>query len=439
MTAYSDTIDYLFCLQKLGIKLGLDRMKLLLKYIGNPQDKIKCIHVTGTNGKGSVCIMISSILTAAGYKVGLYMSPHLHDFTERISINGRQIEKVDVVKLVKILRPKAEKVATESEYGHPTFFEIVTAMAFKYFALKKVDIAVIEAGIGAEYDATNVIKPLVSVITNVALEHLDMLGDNIMAIASNKSKIIKENVVLVTAVKDPNALKVINRRCSEVMAEIIKVGDNIKHENLVLNNYFQEFEVKSSKAAYKITTKLLGYHQKDNASIAIGAAESLLKHGFVVTEKNIVNGLKRAELPGRFEIISKYPLILVDGAHNPSAAEVLKINIMDLFNYKKIIFVVGILSDKDIEGIARVLSTIADVVIATKPRTIRAADPVQVAYYFRQLGTDTYVVDDVKGAVLLSKKMANKNDLICITGSLYTVGEARSYLKNIKHVFGWAQ
>jgi dihydrofolate synthase/folylpolyglutamate synthase len=391
---YQQATEYLFSLRGGEVKLGLEGITGLLGLMGDPQRKLRCMHVAGTNGKGSVCAMIASVLQESGFRVGLYTSPHLHSYTERIQVNGREIAKEDAVRLVSGIEPLAKRVKGQQ----PSFFEITTALAFRYFADNDVDYAVIEAGLGGRLDATNVITPLVSVITNADFDHMQILGDSVAKIAQEKAGIIKPGVPVVTAASG-EALGVIEAVCREKACKLVKVS---KPNNIALS--------------------LPGEHQKVNAATAIAALRLLNEPR--ITDDAIRQGLKKAKWPGRLELIGN---VLLDGAHNLPAIRALKAS-LPLFKRKRLVLVLGILQDKDYPAMIAEIAPAADEVIITRPDAGRAA-PVQLLESEIKKHVQNYAVcDGVASAVAKAKSLARPGGLVLVTGSLYTVGEAREAL-----------
>ncbi|MCK5283708.1 MAG: bifunctional folylpolyglutamate synthase/dihydrofolate synthase [Nanoarchaeota archaeon] len=387
-------LEWLYSLGPRSV-LGLDKIKQLLEKLNNPQDKLKCIHVTGTNGKGSVCAILSSILTKAGYKVGMYTSPHLKRFTERFQINGKEIQEERLNQLIEKVKPY---------HTDQTFFEITTAIAFLYFAEENVDFLVLEVGLGGRLDATNVITPLLSIITNISLEHTQILGETEEKIAYEKAGIIKKAVPTITLAKG-SALKVIKKIAKENNSKLF--SPKIK-KNLSLN--------------------LKGEFQIENASIALKAVELLKDRK--ITKESIKKGLNNINWPGRFEFIEDN--ILVDCAHNPDATKALKNEIKKIRKkYAKVISVVGILNDKDKKAMVRDISSFSDYLIFTKPKIERASNPGELSLFTNQRKE---IIPDVNHALKKAKKIANKEDLILVTGSIYTVGEVK-YSRRHKYLY----
>ena len=380
-------LKYLYSLESKKFKQNLINMRILLKKIHNPEKKLKIIHVAGTNGKGSVCAMLSFIFRESGFKVGLYTSPHLKKFNERIRINDKLITDKEIVKYYLKLKPYIT---------NQTFFEITTAMAFLYFYEKKVDYVVLEVGLGGRLDTTNVISPLVSVITNIGIEHTDYLGNKIEKIAYEKAGIIKNNIPTVTGAK------------GKALVTIKKIASNRKAP-LIVN---KKFKINKNDLSLK------GSFQIDNASIAITTIDTLNKfYNLKINKNNVKNGLKKAKWPGRFQFIKKN--ILIDCAHNPDGIKSLIEEIKKL-SYNKLILVVGISIDKDIKKIINMLNPIADYFILTKSKYHRAADPKFLSKYVKK---EFKIIKDNKKALNFAKKTANKEDLILVTGSIFVVGE----------------
>lgn len=427
MMRYNDTIEYLHSLEKFGIKLGLKNIRILSKLLGEPHKNFKAIHVAGTNGKGSVAAMICSILEYAGYRVGVYTSPHLSRFTERITINGKEISEGKVVEATNTIKPFAEKTA-EITGEHPTFFEFTTAMMFKYFYDEKVDFAVLEVGMGGRLDATNIVNPLVSVITSIALEHTQYLGNTVEKIAYEKGGIIKRGKPVVTGVSNSKALAVIKNICKKRECELFVVGNDIEFKAIDQSLTSQKLEVNGLLDNYKITIPLLGKHQCINAATAIATLECLKKYyNIAITKESIKKGLSLVKWPGRLEIINKKPFVLLDCAHNPEAAKTLAKE-LEKFKTRKIL-VIGISSDKDIPNILKALLPQFELVIATHSKVIERATPAEkLAEEILKYRDKVMVVRDVNEAVDCALSRSTKNDLVCITGSIFVVGEARDYL-----------
>ena len=423
---FEESLSWLYGFEKFGIKLGLERISHIAEKLGKPQNNYKIIHVAGTNGKGSVCKFLASILTSGGYKVGVYLSPHLQRFSERIVVDNKEISEDEFVSLVDKIKPIVDEMIKND--NTPTFFEIVTAIAFQYFSDKGVDFAVIEVGLGGKYDATNIVSPIVSVITNISLEHTDILGKTIKDIALQKAGIVKDNVAVVTAAKE-DALKVIKNAAKERNATVYGI-DEKRWKRTYCDTEGQEFVIKGDLTDYSVKTSMLGKHQGENIALAIASIENLQMNGVYIPETSIIDGIAKATNPGRLEVVKHGPLILLDGAHNPDGMRTLKAALDDDFDYDKLILVLGILSDKDIPSMLSIIVPAADTIVVTKSRNKRACEPSKIKEMTEQSGYEKEVVvkDWVPDAVKYTESIAKKKDLICITGSLFTVGEAREYL-----------
>jgi dihydrofolate synthase/folylpolyglutamate synthase len=363
----------------------------------------------------------------AGYKVGLYTSPHLVSFTERIQINRREIPQERVIKLIERIRSQAEKLKSI------TFFEFTTAMAFLYFAEEKVDIAILEVGMGGRLDATNVIYSLLSIVTNIALDHQQYLGNTISKIAFEKAGIIKKRNILITAATQPGVLHLFRKRCREFNTELFQVGNHFK--GIEKGPGVMDYQGRLWNLS-RLTIGLAGPHQVTNATTALGALEILKEKGYRINEKAIRQGFKDVQWPGRLEVMRKKPLVILDGAHNPSAMKTLKESIRGrgeppahpYFHYKRMFLILGIMGDKDLRQIIKEITPFAYKVILTCPHLDRSASPALLKKHAQQWCAHIECIDEVQEAVSTALSQASKDDLILITGSLFTVGEAREFL-----------
>lgn len=427
--SYQETIDYLYALQKHGVKLALANTLALMKIMDDPHKKFRAVHIAGTNGKGSTSAFIASMLSAAGYRVGLYTSPHLISFTERIRINGTPITEAKVVELARRVRTGYQRLSPGAEPLNPTFFEVTTAVAFIYFAEEGVDIAVIETGMGGRLDSTNVITPLVSVITNIDLEHTEFLGNTLELIANEKAGIIKQRVPVVTGAMQPGSMLVVNQAANSVQAPVFRLGNEFKCEN-ISGRDGQWFDYQGMKVSYdRLSIILRGRYQVDNACVALAAIECLRTAGFCVEEDALRAGLEKAFWEGRLERVAQRPDIYLDGAHNPASAKMLASAVKELkLRYRRLVLVIGILGDKDYRGIISELAPLSDLVIVTRPEYSRAMDLAVLAEEVRAFHHAVETADTVGQAIEKAKEKANSDDLILITGSLYVVGDARAVL-----------
>lgn len=423
---FQDAYDWLYSFDKYGWIFGLERITILLEPLGNPHKELKVIHVAGTNGKGSVCKYVSSILQKAGYTVGLYLSPHVERFSERIVVNDQAISKENFAMLVSQVKPVVDVMKKQN--NTPTFFEIVTALAFLHFKDRSVDYAVVEVGLGGRFDATNVVHPLVSVITNISLEHTDILGKDVASIAFEKAGIIKDQVPVVSAAVD-DAKMTIERVAKERNA-LVRWIDQTMWKRKSYQGRYQEFIIQGSFKDYSVKTSMLGEHQGENISLAIAVVEQLQMGGVFLTDSDIQDGIEAATHLGRMEIISEEPLILLDGAHNPAGMSMLVKTIQEDFSDHRLVLILGMLKDKDLKTMVSTIMSIPDVIIVTKSENPRATDPQQLKRIIEGFDANKTVLveDSIPKAIDHAKQLVKQKDLICVTGSLFTVGEARGYI-----------
>jgi dihydrofolate synthase / folylpolyglutamate synthase len=423
ISTYKQAIEYLYGLQKYGIKFGLSKTSNILKAMGNPHLGQKYIHVAGTNGKGSVSAMLESILMKAGMKVGFYSSPHLVRFTERFRVNEKEISKAKVVELV------SELLEAIDPSQPPTFFEATTAMALSFFSREKSDISIIEVGMGGRLDSTNVIRPLVSIITNISLEHQNFLGNRLSDIAGEKAGIIKKGVGLVTAVEQPSVAALFEDICKTRKSPFQRLGRDFRYRSK--GDEISYFGMKRNIRGLK--PGLQGRFQHRNTALVLAAIEMIEAKGYSISDENIAEGLRDTIWPGRMQVISHDPLVIIDGAHNPGAARELVQSIKRGFSHDRLILVAGIMEDKDINSIIKLISPVADYIISTRPDYYRAADPGRIMKAVSAAGKMGEVVNTLPEAIAKARAMASPGDLILITGSLFTAGEALTILDPIKY------
>ena len=409
---------------------NLERISCLLAHLGDPHRRLKVIHVAGSKGKGSTAALIASILTHAGYKTGLFTQPHLITPRERCRINSRLISEAEFAQYVNRLKPSIEVMAESESVGRISFFEIYTALAFTYFADNAVDFAVIEVGLGGRLDATNVVDPLVSVITPISLEHTAILGDTHEAIAKEKAEIIKPNRPVVLAPQLPEAQAVFEAIAADRDAPVNQVGHDIHLKRKDWNINGQTLDLTTPSASYPdLFLPLLGEHQALNAATAIGSIERIHQEGYKIPRTSIYAGLKEVRWAGRMQVVGQSPVILLDGAHSPTSAEVLCKAIREVFRYRRLILVVGLMRDKDLQAIGEVLCPFADEIITTQafdnPRVTSAEE---IAGAWSEIGANFHICPNVREAILLAQSIATPSDLICIAGSIYIVGEAMKVL-----------
>ncbi|MBR4910419.1 MAG: bifunctional folylpolyglutamate synthase/dihydrofolate synthase [Clostridia bacterium] len=421
---YKEASDYINAAGMLGSKPGLDRIKALCSALGDPQEKVKYIHVAGTNGKGSVCAMLSSVLRCAGYKTGLYTSPHLRFFEERTRINGAMIPKNRLAEIIGRIKAVADTMSDK-----PTEFEIATAAAFLYFYEEKCDIAVLETGLGGRLDATNVIKsPALSVITGIALDHTAILGDTLEKIAYEKGGIIKHGAPLVLANCHPAAFAVLESIAKENSAPVIPV-DYSRRENVSAALSGTSFDMRPYG---KISLSLKGVYQADNACTAITAAEALGNGALNIPQEAIKKGLKTTRWQARFEILCKDPLVIYDGAHNPQGAEALA-DTLRTAGIEKAVFLIGVMADKDYTLLIKTVLPFAKRVFTVTPDNPRSLDAKALAEAFTRNGIAAKPFDTVTDGVAAAIKAAKKESLPLIScGTLYMYGEVRSAINEFK-------
>jgi dihydrofolate synthase / folylpolyglutamate synthase len=418
---YQQSLDYLYGLEKFGMIFNLTQVERILNAIGDPHKEIQTIHIGGTNGKGSTAAMMSSILQKEGYRVGLYTSPHLIRFTERIKVNGKEIEEEEVAALAGWMRKEIEASGILPPF---TFFDFTTAMALHYFKQKLVDLAILEVGLGGRLDSTNVVDPLIAIITNIAKDHEEYLGKSILKIAQEKAGIIKKGRPLITAATQPLVLRLFSKVCQGKESPYFRVGKEFRYVRAEDGDF--DYEGLNRKL-WGIHLNLKGFHQVINATTALGAMEVLEDLGYRVSTHAMIDGLKEVDWPGRLEIVSSSPRVILDGAHNPAGALVLKESLEKEFQYQNLILLIGIMKDKDIPSMLHLLAPLAHHIIFTKPHTDRAAAPSLLKKALGQNGKKAEIAEDLREAIERGLSLTQEEDLLCITGSLYTVGEARAY------------
>ncbi|QTA82895.1 Dihydrofolate synthase/folylpolyglutamate synthase [Desulfonema limicola] len=419
---YKECLETMFGLHRFGIKLGLETIGNILSSIGNPHKKLKTIHIAGTNGKGSVASALSTILSLAGYKTGLYTSPHLVHFNERICINNIPVSDDDIVEAYDAVKnvPDGER--------EPTFFEAATAMAFYTFAKHNVQWAVIETGMGGRLDATNIISPNLSIITNISLEHQEYLGDTIAMIAREKGGIIKQGIPVITGDKQEDVISILKDIAGRLNAPFYSIGNDFNIDDKFtysgINNTWDN-----------IKTGLAGKHQIENAALVLAACEVLNLKDTAIDHEKIRQGLIDNHWPGRLEIVSRSPLVIIDGAHNLAAAKKLGIYLSEELQNFEITLIIGILADKPYKDILQYLLPACKKVILTQPKTGRAI-PVETLYPAAKAIIDNIdIIPDVDKAVIHAVIHASPKEAICIAGSLYVAGEAKEIIEKKRELF----
>jgi len=420
---YAETISWMFNLERFGIKLGLDNMTELMDRIGNPHVGMRSVHVAGTNGKGSVCAFTERMLRAHGLKTGLYVSPHLVDFRERISVSGRLISERDTVRYAEELKPIMDTMAEENPKKQLTFFEFTTALALEYFADKQVDIVVAEVGMGGRLDATNVLTPDAAGITRIWLEHTSYLGETIPEIAREKAGIIKPGAVVVTCEKNPRALSVIESTCERRRAKLQIHGRDFRTENSRQTLRGTEFDYHGRRNLTDLNTMLIGTHQAENAAAAVALVEGLEGRSILLSDDEIREGLAKTRWPGRLEVVSRRPLLIFDGSHNPEGVRT-TVNTLEDLKVTPLTFVLGCLDDKDYRGIVSALAPHASRIVCTQVMNTRALPVERLSAAVRELFSGNAESHRFSHVALDSATASSSGKGVCVIGSLYLVGEA---------------
>jgi len=426
--AYEDLVRWMFNLERFGIKLGLDNMTEFMSRIGDPHNDFKSVHVTGTNGKGSVCGFLASMLTSSGLKVGLYTSPHLVDFRERIRVDGTVISEADVVRIGNELRETMESMAMEDGERQLTFFEFTTGLAFRYFSETKVDIAVVEVGMGGRLDATNLVTPEVVGITRVGLEHTAYLGETLRDIAREKAGIIKQGVPVVSCERNRDVLSTLQATCDRKDTELKLLGRDFIFENGRTTMDGAEFDYLGERTIKKLTIPLMGEHQIENATMAVAITDELLHMGYDIPEDRVRTGLLNVEWRGRLEVWSRTPIIILDGSHNPEGVET-SVRVLSEHGFTPLTYVVACMSDKNASGILKALSGTAEHMILTQvdiARSMKATDLFELAR--DEFSGPIDVVTPPSEAVRTALSKADGKG-VCVIGSFYLVGEAMRWLE----------
>ncbi|MFW6007405.1 MAG: bifunctional folylpolyglutamate synthase/dihydrofolate synthase [Bacillota bacterium] len=424
-----DSMEYINQFSKFGtdegFNPGLTRINFLLSYLNNPEKDLKVIHVGGTNGKGSTIAFLKSIYQKAGYKVGVYTSPPLLEFNERIRINNEKIGTNELEKLIEQIKPAVKQMKESSTHIIPSFFELVTCLALLYFAQKKVDIVLLEVGLGGRLDATNVIqKPLLSLITNISLEHVDILGNTISQIAREKAGIIKKEVPVITAVQKNEAYQVIKKQALELKSKFIHIDEYYNYKLQKSSLFRQKFIIIEDENELNLEIKMTGKHQIRNALLALAAVRNLQKI-FPVTRKQIKKGFFRAKWAGRMEVLRKEPVILLDGAHNPGSIKELVDFLKDhIPSTTKINFIFSVLKDKDYKKMLEMLNFRKEniEIIITKNSNSRVMAPGRIKKTADQIGINNSICSDIKKVTAYVNNLP-PDEIAVVTGSLYTVGE----------------
>lgn len=426
---YIEALAYINDKDKFGSRLGLDSIGMLLGLLRDPQDDLKYIHIGGTNGKGSTASYLSYALRAGGYRVGLFTSPYIERFNERIQINGEDIPNETLGRITSIIKEKADIMVSEG-YEHPTTFEIITAIAFIYFKEKCVDYVVLEVGLGGRYDSTNIIKrPLASVITTIDYDHIDVLGDTLEEISYQKGGIIKKDSIVVSYPQEEESMKVLKEIAKEKNAKFyLSSMENVRIKSTSSNGACFDFKY-NEKWIKNVEISMLGEYQIYNASLALTTLFVLRDNDLInISDMAILEGLKNMTWPGRLEVIGKDPTFLIDGAHNVQGIFQLK-KALKLFDYHRLILGIGILKDKDALKMIQLLAPMADIIVATEVNMPRKLDADELAEKIKTYNNNVIVEKDIKKAIEKTIELANEGDMIVFGGSLYLIGEVKTIFK----------
>lgn len=419
---------------KVRVRYDLRRMEALLIRLGDPHMAVPAVHIAGTKGKGSTAAMVAAVLSRQGYHAGLFSSPHMHSFRERIRLDGQPVSEEEFVALSEEVWPDLDWVGHNGGGGEVTMFEALTAMAFCHFRWR-ADFQVLEVGLGGRLDTTNLVGPPAlksCAITSLSLDHTAILGNTLESIAGEKAGIIKPGVPVVTSPQRPEAMAVIESVCREKGAPLIRAGEDLTWRSTARGPDGQDLEVQGRLGEYRLRIPLVGAFQLENAATALGVLEVLMEQGTEISSDAIEEGMKSVEWPCRMEVLSKAPLVVCDGAHNPYAAATLRDTLPDYFDYRRVLLVVGVSRDKNMEGIVGELAGLTSDVIVTRSRHPRAATIAAVAGAFAGYGVDAVQVEGVDAAVAKAVEESREGDLVLVTGSLFVAAEARETVLGIE-------
>jgi dihydrofolate synthase / folylpolyglutamate synthase len=425
-TSYQEALDYLYSLTQTGIKLGLKNTARLLQHFGNPQLKTRTIHIGGTNGKGSTAAMVESILRTSGYKVGLYTSPHLLDFRERIQINRKMIEKHQTVDLISRIKSASEKLNISI-----TFFEFGTVLAFLYFKELNTDINIIEVGLGGRLDATNLCRAEISIITSISRDHTQYLGEGLKQIAFEKASIIKESGTVFAHIANDELFEVVNNLAKNCSADIFRLGVDFQIASKTGNEGNDSFSFKwGSWALNNLTLPLKGHFQRGNAGLALAACFKLKESGLEIEEKHFKKGLETVSWEGRLETVSSHPTVVLDCAHNEESVRNMTLVLRENFKFTRCFVVLGLMQDKNIDEVIKILSPLGDQFFLVSVNPPRGESPDKLAEILKIYKKPSQVFETVSKALQAVKQYANQDDLICITGSIFLVAIAKKILSD---------
>ena len=419
----NEAIEYIHSNFWKGSIPGLERTQELLAKMGNPEKKLKYIHIAGTNGKGSTAAMTASILQQAGYRVGLYTSPYIYRFHERMQVNGVEISDEDLIAVTEYVKPLAQSMEQS-----PTEFELVCGIAFEYFLRQNCDIVVLEVGMGGAWDATNVIEcPEVAVITNIGLDHTDVLGDTVEKIAETKAGIFKEGGHAVIYRGSESVEKVFEDICLQRSVSLKKAD----FDGLRLHSHGLEGQVFDCGERKNLQLPLLGIHQLKNAAVVLGIVDSLKEQGWNISEQNIRDGLQFARWPGRFDIVGKDPLFIIDGGHNPQCIDALVVNIQDYLKDKKVIALTGVLADKDYADMYKPVMPLVQEFVCITPPNPRRLVAEELAGHLQSVGAKATACESIEDGVRKARQLAGNDGVVLCFGSLYTIGSIKEALDQL--------
>ncbi len=414
---FQQAVDYLFSRRAQGMKLGLENIRNLMDRLGHPERRFPSIHVAGTNGKGSTVAILESILREAGYKTGRYISPHLVDMRERIQIRGQSIGQNKVVETIQHMLPHIEATGA-------SFFEILTAMAFLHFSENDVDMAVLETGLGGRLDATTVVMPRLTLITEIGLEHTRILGKRLASIAREKAGILKSGIPCVCGATHWRVKEALSQAAEERNVPLQFTSDHVRISHLHLSEYESRFDCRTQTTNYKsLSLRLLGHHQVKNAALALLAVDELREQGWHIPEEAVRMGLQHVDWRARLDVLQRNPTVVLDSAHNPMGIRTLTRALKTLFQYKRLILVFGVLQDKNYRRMYRQIAPMAEAIILTRPLSDRALEPNALLTLPASQGKRVEVLPDIRDAWLRGMELAHQEDAVCCAGSIYFVGE----------------
>lgn len=438
--SYTEAVNWITGLvAEKGMRPGLKRMEWLMEKLGHPERRLKFIHVAGTNGKGSTCAYITKVLNRNGYDVGTFTSPYITKFTDRLRYNEQDIEEGQLLELANQIKPLAEELAS-TELGHPTMFEVTTTIAILYFArVTYPDYVVWEVGMGGRLDSTNVVLPVLSVITNIGHDHREFLGDSLQQIASEKAGIIKPGVPVVTAVEQPEAMAVIEQACKEKNGSLYRLGKEFRYEQISSELDGHTFNFESPfRRMRDITISLNGYHQYKNAATALMAVEVLRQYqALIIEEEDLYSAMKETFWPGRLELASRNPELLLDGAHNPEGAESLAMSLRSLYKYDKLHLMLGMLSTKEHSAYLKHILPLVDTLIVTEPDFHKKMGAFELGELAKQivqeenLRVEVRIESDWKQALDGLQSLTKPGELALVTGTLYLISDVRANINNL--------